>query len=133
MKSRETINREYNEAWHKASRENDAAHDAYPPIEIGGVRKVKIERGYQRLPADTYNTDKTFLALMNGNWVIGRVGYLPSQQRFTFSWFWGANSLQVEHLHQLYEIDMPIVPDRLVPDPIRPAELDEDYGDDDDE
>jgi hypothetical protein len=116
----------YNDACLKATKENYEAHDNYPDIPNPTLKRVKIEHGYRGLERNTYDTSKLYLVLDHeGRWLIGRLSYYDTQKRFIFHPNWGVNSLQVEHMHQLYEIDLPKIPEYLVDYPVKPEMTDE--------
>jgi hypothetical protein len=114
-----------------ANQKNIEAHDAFQlPIESVSITRIAISRGYEPLPEGTYDTSKKYLAFYDGKWLAGTIQYYEPQKRFIFYTNYGIMSMQVEHLLQLYMIDLPEVPTKLVPWPEKPEELEDDIRED---
>ena len=106
---------EYQKRSREIARENDTAWDNSPNLENPSLRRIDISENKKSQSKQhiEISADKTYLALIYGQWYVG------SFHKEWYGWTydgWKYNSMQLNNIDVLYEIDLPKMPSRLVPE-----------------
>jgi hypothetical protein len=84
--------------------------DAMPDIGTVSTRRIKINRRTSEHPE--ISSGRAYLCLIYGLWYVGRF----SRQHYGWNFNnWGTSGIQLDSIHQVYEIELPNIPSELIP------------------